>query len=529
MAASTKKQSYIITTAEDIPVNEIADDKIGSMVSGANICDAVDIMSTSHEPQLEDVMTSPEFHTITANLTPAEAKKLGSETGIKDVELDEEVFACVEGDSGLVESDVEEDFAGNFLDTLDLTAGNFDEELAEEYDADVTMLDSEMSDEEMKEQAALELVRDIDIDSEIDFDLDGQIIHLDEELSKIAAELSPLQKAITGDAKQLIVSLARELQTDIRNDISPEILEQKISQIVMDLNVGLDQAASSQVRDYITYGLKMIYAPLAWRYTKGAHARVAVLDTGIARRHSDLRVYGGASFVPGVTSWNDDHGHGTHVAGTIAAAMNNRGVVGVAPQSKLYAVKVLNRAGSGQISWILNGLAACYRARMHIVNLSLGSLASTHNTNTYSRAYERAGQMLRRRGILAVAAAGNSARTNKPYVNNPARCPSFLAVGAVDKNYRRANFSSYGPQVELAGPGVNVWSTTKNGRYGQKSGTSMATPHIAGVAALNKSRRPSLSGDQIRRRMNLTARDLGPHGRDPFYGYGLVNAYRSVR
>lgn len=131
---------------------------------------------------------------------------------------------------------------------------------------------------------------------------------------------------------------------------------------------------------------------------------MAVVDTGIAPRHPDLRVYGGASFVPGVTRWHDDHYHGTHVAGTIAAAMNRRGVVGVAPAARLYAVKVLDRRGRGQTSWILNGLAWCYRYRMHVVNLSLGSGATTHSTSNYSRAYENAGRLLRRRGILPVAA-----------------------------------------------------------------------------------------------------------------------------
>jgi subtilisin len=322
--------------------------------------------------------------------------------------------------------------------------------------------------------------------------------------------------------------LAKELQSDLRSDMSPMALEQKIERVVTGYSSVSDEV-SAMAADYITYGLRLIFATYAWRYTKGLNARVAVVDTGIARAHTDLRVYGGASFVPGVTSWTDDFGHGTHVAGTIAALANGRGVVGVAPQARLYAVKVLNSRGSGMTSWILNGLAACYRARMQIVNLSLGSLATTHNLNTYSRAYERAGRLLRRRGILAVAAAGNSGQTSRPYVGNPARCPSFMAVAAVDSQRRRAAFSSYGPQVEIAAPGVSIWSTTNNGAYGQMSGTSMAAPHVSGVAALNKSRRPYLSGSLIRSRMKATANDLGSSGRDPFYGYGLVNAYRSVR
>lgn len=257
--------------------------------------------------------------------------------------------------------------------------------------------------------------------------------------------------------------------------------------------------------------------------------RVAVVDTGIASRHPDLKVYGGASFVPGVTSWHDDHHHGTHVAGTIAALANGRGVIGVAPRARLYAVKVLNKNGSGSTSGILNGLAWCRRHKMHIVNLSLGSGATTHDPRVYSRAYEAAGRRLRQQGILPVAAAGNSGRTSQPYVGNPARCPSFMAVSAVDCERRRPTFSSYGPQVEICAPGVKVWSTLPPNLYGQLSGTSMACPHVAGVAALVKQVYPAWGGDSIRVHLWRTALDLGTPGRDPFFGYGLVNAYSAVQ
>ena len=404
----------------------------------------------------------------------------------------------------------------------------FEEEmLVEDLDSGPTMFDADITDEELARLAELELQREPDTQDMIDFDVDGRLLMLDEQLNETATAIAKLGNLSSTAARQLISSLARELRSDLQADISPMVLEQRIERIVKDYSQADDEAAI-MAADYITYGLRMIFAPHAWRYTKGLNARVAVVDTGIARRHTDLRVYGGASFVPGVTSWNDDQGHGTHVAGTIAALANGRGVVGVAPQARLYAVKVLNSHGRGMTSWILNGLTACYRARMHIVNLSLGSIANTHNPNIYSHAYERAGRLLRSRGILAVAAAGNSGRTSKPYVGNPARCPSFMAVAAVDSRRRRAAFSSYGPQVEIAAPGVGVWSTTHNGGYGQNSGTSMAAPHVSGTAALSKSRRPYWSGTHIRNRMKSTASDLGSPGRDPFYGFGLVNAFRSV-
>ena len=204
-------------------------------------------------------------------------------------------------------------------------------------------------------------------------------------------------------------------------------------------------------------------------------------------------------------------------------------MIGVAPAARLYAVKVLNSRGSGRTSGILNGLAWCLRHRMHVVNLSLGSPATTHDPRVYSRAYETAARRLRRAGILPVAAAGNDGRTSRPFVNNPGRCPSFMAVAAIDCQRRRAPFSCYGPQVEICAPGVRVWSTVKPNGYGQKSGTSMACPHVAGVAALVKRRRPAWSGDSIRVHMRRTALDLGTPGRDWFYGYGQVRAWHAVR
>jgi subtilisin len=234
-----------------------------------------------------------------------------------------------------------------------------------------------------------------------------------------------------------------------------------------------------------------------------------------------------------VTSWSDDNGHGTHVAGTIAAIANRRGVVGVAPHARLYAVKVLkDLAGgfggraSGKLSWILNGLAWCYRNRMHIVNLSLGSGAATHNPGVYNIAYERIGQRLRRLGILCVASAGND---NHHPVGNPARCPSYMAVSAIDRQRRLASFSSVGPQVEICAPGVRVMSTFPRSNYKAMSGTSMAAPHVTGVAALVKRRRPTWHGDTIRVHLRRTAIDLGRPGRDWAYGYGQVHAWRAVR
>lgn len=525
---ATKRQNYLITTAEDIDVNDIASDKVGALITGSTVKDSVNVMASSHIPHEEEVLVSPEFKIIQAKLTATEAKKLAQETGVKNVELDEKVYAYEESDTLLMEPGLQDNASSRFFEELYQPNVGVGSEISADLDADAESYQYDLSDEELAKLAEQELHKAPMDDASIEFDLNGQIVNLDQQLDKVAAGLAKAKKVSHASARQLIDALAKELQSDIRGDMTPDALESKISRVVTDY-ISEDDEADALASDYISYGLKIIFAPIAWNYAQGAGVRVAVVDTGISNRHPDLRVYGGASFVEGHTSWVDDHGHGTHVAGTIGALMNNSGVVGVAPQCQLFAIKVLNRQGSGYTSWILNGLMACYRAGMHVVNLSLGSGATTHDRNTYSAAYERAGQMLLSRSILPIAAAGNSGRTSSPYVGNPARCPSFMAVSAVDSNRRRPDFSSYGPQVEIAGPGVSVWSTTVDGRYGQMSGTSMATPHVAGVAALAKSRRPYMHASQIRSLMKGTATDLGSHGPDPFYGFGLVNAYNAVR
>lgn len=134
-----------------------------------------------------------------------------------------------------------------------------------------------------------------------------------------------------------------------------------------------------------------------------------------------------------------------------------------------------------------------------------------------------------------VAAAGNAGRTSTPWVGQPARCPSFMAVAAVDRNRRLADFSSRGPAglrnecgVEISAPGVSIRSTVPGGGYGVKSGTSMACPHVSGAAALLKELHPTWAPSQIRARLKVTAADLGAPGNDPQFGAGLLDCRRAV-
>jgi subtilisin len=280
----------------------------------------------------------------------------------------------------------------------------------------------------------------------------------------------------------------------------------------------------------IPWNISLVNAPKAWgRGYTGKGVKVAVLDTGIAS-HPDLVISGGASFVPGVASYNDGHGHGTHCAGVIGARNNSFGVVGVAPNASLYAVKVLNDGGSGSLSWILAGMSWAITNGMHVISMSLGSNSAP------STAYTTAINQLHAAGITVVCAAGNSFGTAFPYVGAPANSPNNIAVGAVDINRIIAYFSSRGGQagipnwnqVTLVGPGVNVNSTYLNSSYRQMSGTSMACPHVAGAVALVKQRFPAMTPQQIKNQLQTRAIDLGPIGNDITYGGGLLDCDRAT-
>lgn len=252
----------------------------------------------------------------------------------------------------------------------------------------------------------------------------------------------------------------------------------------------------------------------------GSGIKVAIIDTGIDLDHPDLTVAGGATFVEGTTSPDDDEGHGTHVAGTVAAlAGNGIGVIGVAPAASLYAVKVLDSSGSGYYSDIVAGIDWSVSNGMQVINMSLGG---SSDDSTLRAACDNAYAA----GVVVVAAAGNSGNPagKGDNVGYPAKYESVIAVAATDSGDRRASFSSTGPAVELAAPGVDILSTYYGGQYATASGTSMASPHVAGVATLVLYANPGFTNVEVRSAMTSTAIDLGAAGRDTLYGYGLVYA-----
>jgi len=256
---------------------------------------------------------------------------------------------------------------------------------------------------------------------------------------------------------------------------------------------------------------------------RGKGVKVALIDTGIDYTHIDLddNYVDGYDFVNDDSDPMDDSGHGTHCAGIIAAEDNDIGVVGVAPEASLYAVKALDSTGTGYLSDVAAGIDWAIENGMDIISLSMGT---NEDYQTMRDACKRAETA----GIIVIAAAGNDyrRRRNREWdtVDYPARYNSVIAVGAIDQTDIKTYFSSTGAAMELAAPGIYVGSTDLGQSYSYRSGTSMACPHVAGVAALILSG----PGGDVRTVLQETAEDLGTAGWDLWYGYGLVDAFAAA-
>lgn len=291
-----------------------------------------------------------------------------------------------------------------------------------------------------------------------------------------------------------------------------------------------DPLPPEQPSQAIGWNMDLIEVPDVWTTSTGSGVKVAVIDTGIDKNHPDINVAGGVGFadrnpfvVKATTKWNDDNGHGTHVAGIIGALDNSIGVVGAAPDVSLYAVKVLNKDGSGYVSDIIAGIDWSVRENMDIASMSLGGPG-------YSQAFQDAINVANESGVLIIAAAGNEGdgEISTPETSYPAAYDNVVAVAATDRNNNVAGFSNSGNYVDIAAPGVNIRSTWNDGLYNTISGTSMACPHVTGVAALVLVKDTTQSPDDVAAILTSTATDLGIGGFDNSYGNGLVNASAAV-
>lgn len=286
--------------------------------------------------------------------------------------------------------------------------------------------------------------------------------------------------------------------------------------------------SAEEIKDNIPKGIQLIHAPKVWNEADyGREAIVAVIDTGIDKNHPDLkdRIIDGKDFT-GTGDYQDDHGHGTHVSGTILASLNNRGVVGVSPLAKVLVLKALNQQGEGESQWINNAIEYAINWRgakgekVNIISMSLGGQADEQEHQLIKKAVQN--------NILVVCASGNEGDGDPDTDERdyPGAYPEVVEVGAVDLNKNIADFSNTNSEIDLVAPGVDIISTYPGGQYAKMSGTSMATPHVSGAAALvkkisEKQFGRTLTEPELYAQLCKHAEDLGVSRKAQ--GNGLIN------
>ncbi len=284
---------------------------------------------------------------------------------------------------------------------------------------------------------------------------------------------------------------------------------------LVELDVDLELFGEGDVislnEQIIPWGIEKIKAPIVWDKTTGKNIKIAVIDSGVNKNHLDLfeNVREGVSFIEDTNYWDDDLGHGTSVAGVISALDNGIGVVGVAPESEIYSIKVIGSLG-GKLSDFLQGIQWAIDNDIDIIVMSLGiSVDSPSLRKIVDEAYLE--------GIILVAASG---KDNQIYY--PAKYSSVIAVGSINEDNELTNENGVGEELEFVAPGQNIISTDIE-EYRIFEGASMSAPHVAGVLALLKENNPSLSVNELRAKLQRDAIDLGEKGKDNYFGYGLVS------
>jgi len=279
--------------------------------------------------------------------------------------------------------------------------------------------------------------------------------------------------------------------------------------------------------DEVRWGVKRVNAPAAWPTNQGAGAKVCIVDTGIDPNVPDLQgqVGGGQNFVDQNAPWVDDHFHGTHVSGIVAAKLDGKGVVGVAPKAKLYAAKVLTKDGQGNIFAIIQGIMWCAQNQMNVINMSLGAPQSIPFL-------EDVINMALQQGVTVVAAAGNGdGHGGSSPVNYPGAYKGVIAVSALDDTDNITKWSSRGPEVAFIAPGLKIPSTVPASNdpsyVHEYSGTSMASPHVAGLAALAVAK--GAQGPAAVRAMLSAAAQKLPGLSSDEQGLGLINAAKLAK
>lgn len=280
------------------------------------------------------------------------------------------------------------------------------------------------------------------------------------------------------------------------------------------------------------WGITQLNIPETWKITRGEDITVMVIDTGYTN-HNDLK---GAliqdrckSFISSEKDIDDHNGHSTHCIGVIAARDNDIGMVGVAPKCNVISVKVLGADGSGDYEGIRNALRYAIKIQPHVISMSLGAYE-------YDSELHKLVKKLYSMNIPIIAAAGNDGTDNA--VNYPGKFPETICVTAFDKNGNPADFNSTGKEADFSAPGVDIYSTWLKNKYASLSGTSMATPFMAGVVALllSKHLKQELQTgkndcktvDQIKEHLKKYCDDKGISGHDDIWGYGVIDPIRLI-
>lgn len=318
------------------------------------------------------------------------------------------------------------------------------------------------------------------------------------------------------------------------------------------------------------YGLHITKAARAWNLSRGEGINVAVIDSGIHLTHLDLggNIFTNSGEIPGdgidndgngfiddVNGWDfttcetfstttgaciqtklpdnnpaDQNGHGTHVAGIVAAESNNgTGVSGIAPDAKLIPIQVLNQQGTGLFSDIINGINYAVAIGARVINMSLGALfssAASLMADTAVQAMQSAIAAARQAGVVVVAAAGNN-NTDAARVA-PAALEGVITVSGTNQTDGRYTQSNFGEKIEVAAPAVQIRSTYLSGGYADLTGTSMAAPFVSGLAAMILSQDPTADYDDVLRRLKFSSVDLGAAGFDPYFGWGRIDAFKAL-
>lgn len=282
-----------------------------------------------------------------------------------------------------------------------------------------------------------------------------------------------------------------------------------------------------EVKEIIDWGLQAMGVPDIWKETQGEGVKVAVLDTGVATKHPDLQsaIIKTKDFTgEGV---EDGNGHGTHCSGIVLGRQNNDGVVGVAPKAELMIGKVLSNAGSGRISWIVEGMEWALAEGADIISMSLGSRMP-------SAELEQAVKKVINNHCILICAAGNDGQGNDT-IGYPGHYEGVITVGSIKRGNKRSDFSSTGPSIGIMAPGEGILSCYPPDKFARLSGTSMATPFIAGVAALILSKHRQRGGNtpcenqkEMFDHLTKVALDMEDPGWDTNTGWGIVNPRKSL-